>query len=196
MTYEEIREAINAPKRTRTDKKMHVVNYGHFSVMYSDKVSGIIVDADMAEGFALRRWCIDSGGYPVANINGNTVRLFDAVLALRNVRKPKGTYVDHINLDKLDNRYNNLRIVSPTTNAINTPRRANNKTGVTGVCADGERFRAYITINKKRIELGSFRTLDEAAKARNIAESKYGFYSRPPVMERMQEAFLRTERSK
>ena len=34
-------------------------------------------------------------------------------------------------------------------------------------------YRAYITINRKQIHLGSFATIDEAVKAREAAEEKY-----------------------
>lgn len=36
-------------------------------------------------------------------------------------------------------------------------------------------YRAYITVNKKRIELGYYNTLTEATMARKQAEKLYGF---------------------
>lgn len=50
-----------------------------------------------------------------------------------------------------------------------------NTSGVTGVSktANGRKWRAYITINKKRIHLGTFDSLEDAAKARKEAEEKY-----------------------
>lgn len=51
---------------------------------------------------------------------------------------------------------------------------ARSKTGVTGVIqAENGKYRAYITVNKKRIWLGRFETFDEAVEARKSAEEKY-----------------------
>lgn len=51
----------------------------------------------------------------------------------------------------------------------------NNKTGVTGVSyrVNRDRYIANITIDKKRIRLGSFKTLEEATKAREKAELEF-----------------------
>lgn len=47
------------------------------------------------------------------------------------------------------------------------------KSGITGVYIQKGRYRAEITVNRKRIFLGSFTTLAEAVKARRVAEIKY-----------------------
>ena len=180
---EKIIHDVEMAKGSHADQGMDVVCCDRFAVMSSGKTPGGIVDCDIAELVSHRRWCIDSGGYPVANCGGSLVRLFDYVMAKSGVFKPKGCYVDHINLDKLDNRRQNLRIVSPTENAKNVPLRANNTSGYTGVSKKITKnghilYRSYITINKKRIHLGEFKTIQDAAQARSLAESKYGFYTR------------------
>lgn len=175
MTYEEIR-ALPVEKQSHPKAKMLVMNFGRFSVMSSERVPGIIVDSDIAEKISHRKWCIDSGGYPVANFGGQLIRLYDFVMAQKYAEKPKGWYVDHINLDKLDNRRANLRLVTPTINAQNTGLKGNNTSGVTGVSKSKEgTYRAYITYNKKRIDLGRYPTLQEAANARKEAEARYDF---------------------
>ena len=47
------------------------------------------------------------------------------------------------------------------------------RSGITGVYIQKGRYRAEITVDKKRIFLGSFETLKEAAAARHTAEVKY-----------------------
>lgn len=88
MTYKEIVALIDSPKDEHHMKKMDVEYFGRFAVMSSDKTDAIIVDSDIAKKVSNRRWCIDSGGYPVTNINGGTVRLFDYVMAQHLSEKP------------------------------------------------------------------------------------------------------------
>ena len=53
--------------------------------------------------------------------------------------------------------------------------RKNNTTGVTGVYYNSkiQRYIARIYEKKKNINLGQFKTLEEAKKARELAEDKY-----------------------
>ena len=94
-------------------------------------------------------------------------------------QKPEASFVDHINQDKLDNRRTNLRFVDGLRSSMNMPLRSDNSTGVTGVSnklkGGSKGYRAYITVNKKRIELGTYKTLEDAMNARRAAEDHYGF---------------------
>ena len=51
----------------------------------------------------------------------------------------------------------------------------NNKTGYKGVCrtSRGNKYRAYINLRRKQINLGTFDNLEDAVKARQEAEEKY-----------------------
>lgn len=84
---------------------------------------------------------------------------------------PDEYQVDHINQNKLDNREENLRVVSPKKNYFNRKMLSNNTTGYKGVCYDKSRnkFIATISANKKHYNLGRFKTAVEAAKAYNNA---------------------------
>lgn len=189
MTYAEIRKMIDSPKSPSHTKHMQTVDYGRFTVMMSEKAPAILLDQDIAEKVKNRRWCIDSGGYPITNCNRTLIRLFDYVMAQSFDDKPVGCYVDHINHDKLDNRRQNLRFVTPQESSKNIPIRSNNKSGYIGVCeqmySNGTiAYRAYITVDKKRIELGTYKSLEDAAEARRIAEDLYGFDTRPKDIKR------------
>jgi len=86
--------------------------------------------------------------------------------------------IDHINHNRTDNRINNLRNVSIKENLKNKAKGKNNKSGQVGVCwrKSTNRWRAYIKVDKKCIELGSFVSFSDAVNARKNAEVLYGFH--------------------
>jgi hypothetical protein len=86
--------------------------------------------------------------------------------------------IDHINHDKVDNRWMNLRNVSHADNLKNKPRQRNNTSGHTGVhlCLDTNKYRAKIAIDGKKKCLGRFSTLEKAAAAYEEARMKYGYH--------------------
>jgi len=85
------------------------------------------------------------------------------------------TNVDHVNCVKDDNRICNLRLATKAENGWNTPAPRRNKSGVKGVCWSEERQKwcAMISVNNKKIALGRFDTIDEAAAARAVAAERY-----------------------
>lgn len=82
-------------------------------------------------------------------------------------------FIDHINGNRLDNKIENLRAATIFENARNRGIAKNNSTGVTGVKMDHSKYRAQINVNKKRISLGTYKTLEQAKAARKAAELKY-----------------------
>ena len=93
----------------------------------------------------------------------------------------EGYIVDHINGNGLDNRRENLRIVTPQQNAFNRAIQTNNTSGHTGVSLvkRNNKWLARIGFNGKRIVIGTFDSYEEAVEARKMAEIKYyGEYSR------------------
>lgn len=88
---------------------------------------------------------------------------------------PKGEEIDHINRDRSDNRWCNLRLVTRTQNNMNMSIRTDNKSGCKGVgCRkDTGRWYARITVERRVILLGHFDTFAEAVAARQAAEQQY-----------------------
>jgi len=79
--------------------------------------------------------------------------------------------VDHINGDKSDNRWINLRDVTPCQNHWNTKRASNNTSGFKGVAFLANRpdhhlkWRAEVRINRKVYLAGHWASSEEAAEA-------------------------------
>lgn len=80
--------------------------------------------------------------------------------------------VDHINNDRCDNRWENLRQASNAQNAANQGVRTNNTSGVKGVSWDKSRNAWFVKIRVKykQIALGRFASFDDAVAARRAAE--------------------------
>lgn len=93
-----------------------------------------------------------------------------------------GVVSDHINGNGLDNTRSNLRKTTPHQNAMNHGGWKNKKySKYIGVCKDARRgtFCAFIRVNYRQINLGSYRSAKEAALAFNRAAKKYrGKYAR------------------
>ena len=97
------------------------------------------------------------------------------------VNAKSGEMIDHINMNTLDNRKCNLRLCNKSENGCNRDRPINNKSGYKGVSWDKKRkkWRAYITKNRKRYELGSFSKIQEAYAAYcKAAKELHGEFAR------------------
>lgn len=83
--------------------------------------------------------------------------------------------IDHINGDKLDNRISNLRASTRSENAKNFPVTKKNTSGYKGVSWHKQRKRwvASIKVNGKKIDLGRYKTPEEAHAAYCEAANKH-----------------------
>lgn len=93
---------------------------------------------------------------------------------------PEGQ-VDHKNLVKSDNRFENLRVASRSQNQHNKPRYRNNTSGFKGVYRHTQNgnWVARIKVGQKRLHIGSFATPEEAARAyQEAAKAHFGQFAR------------------
>lgn len=130
-----------------------------------------IVDANMSKLDA-HRWS-DNHGYAYAAIDGKLVAMHHLI-----IKRHSGLITDHINRNRLDNRACNLRLVTRRQNSINSGAYSKLFPGVKGVRKTRNKYTARITINGKRIHIGTYNTIQEAAQAYNrMAVQHFGEYA-------------------
>ena len=83
--------------------------------------------------------------------------------------------LDHKDLDRQNNRIDNLRECNNSQNRMNTNTHKNNLLGVKGVGYKKriDKYQAKIRINNKDIYLGVYKNIEDASNAYRAAEIKY-----------------------
>lgn len=121
----------------------------------------------------------NKAGYLVGHFRAKLLSAHRVVFAIQTGRWP--TIVDHINGDRTDNSWHNLRETTPAGNLMNCAPRSDSSTGRTGVKPNRRTGRGYIANIKtggKLHYLGTFDTFQEASAARLAAERLLGFSAR------------------
>jgi hypothetical protein len=87
--------------------------------------------------------------------------------------------IDHINRDRADNRWANLREAGRLENSRNRKRvKRGSSSGFVGVSKVGSKWRARVTVNGKNENVGRFETAEAAARARDAAALRvYGQFA-------------------
>lgn len=137
-----------------------------------ESIAYALIDATDAPVINQHRWSLHPNGYAVrVEKRGGKRR---TVLMHRQVMgEPEGE-VDHINLNRLDNRRANLRVCSHLVNCQNRAPQVNNTSGFAGVTWDKGRgkWRAQIGVCGKMRNLGRYDTKAEAAAAYQRAKAE------------------------
>lgn len=94
------------------------------------------------------------------------------VWALRTGEWPAGE-VDHWDRNRSNDRFENLRLATRSTNMANTKRRSHNTSGFKGVTRFAQKWRAKICVNNKEVHLGLHDTPEAAHEAYKDAAIKY-----------------------
>ena len=120
-------------------------------------------------------------GYPAVTLRGETGSGIKRLVYVHRIMwkafhgpVPEGFEIDHVNRERADNNLTNLRLATVRQNAFNSIGCRPNKTGIRGVFLSGRKFRVRIRIpGGKRLEVGSFSTKQEAARAYAEAVKKW-----------------------
>jgi hypothetical protein len=86
--------------------------------------------------------------------------------------------IDHIDGDRQNNKWSNLRLATRAENLRNAARHKDNTSGTTGVryVTKNKKWQAYIIKGRTFISLGSHTNLEDAIAARKKGEREYGFH--------------------
>lgn len=116
---------------------------------------------------------IDGKGYSQINIRSKLYRAHRVAWLCTYGEWPVGE-IDHINGIKTDNAITNLREATHSQNNMNREA-TKNTSGARGVYWNKARskWQAQIKLDRKCMYLGSFDNLEDAAKAYDLAASKY-----------------------
>lgn len=106
-----------------------------------------------------------SDGYISVEVGGKSLPSHRIIWEMFNGKIPDGLVVDHIDGDRTNNRIENLRVCTRAENSRNCKKSKANTSGFKGVSRSGNKWRAQIRVNRKRISLGNFLTKEEAHKA-------------------------------
>ena len=89
----------------------------------------------------------------------------------------KDHFIDHINHDRTDNRFSNLRVVTPLENRKNTRLYRSNKGGIMGVYfVEGALKPPYWRVHIGKALVGKYDSFFEACCARKSAENMYEYH--------------------
>ena len=147
------------------------------------------VDDSDFEVLSKNKWCVngrEGKEYAVRHTGGSKNQLLYMHRDILNA--PPDLQVDHINHNGLDNRRQNLRLVTNSQQHMNSYGRKGHSSKYKGVHREvlkwGSSWQAYITVHGKNIRLGTFRTEEDAAIAYDHAARKYfGQYAKPNFAE-------------
>lgn len=137
---------------------------------------------------------LNDQGYVEVTINDIRLRGHRVAWAWVTGQWPDGD-LDHINGQRWDNRFINLRKANRSQNLQNTGIKKTNKSGVTGVhfCEDRQKWVAQISVNKKPTCLGRFDAFEDAVAVR-LAAQKFHYGEFAPQAPRKAHSIERTHR--
>jgi HNH endonuclease/AP2 domain len=124
--------------------------------------------------------CKDPQGYIKIGIDGRMYLAHRLIWLHIYGAWPDGE-LDHINHDPSDNRIENLRLATNSQNMANRPAQINNTSGFKGTTFHKQRrkWQAQITVNKKVLHLGLFKTPEAAHAAYVLAtQALHGEFAR------------------
>ena len=173
--YSQIKNLGGLKEKTVFDRNDYIIDGDIAYIILRNKkqeeTGRAIIDIEDLDLVIKYKWVLGTWGYAETKTKNKCTLMQRLILNEFSTDK----IPDHDNRNKLDNRKSNLRIVDKSFNAVNADIRTTNTSGVTGVSwnKNANSWRAYISYQGKRIELGHRKNFKEAVILRLNAENKY-----------------------
>lgn len=155
------------------DKKQlkNLLKYDKYTGKFTYKISSGSVKKGNFAGY------INPKGYEVICIN-KKLYLSHRLAFLYVTGKFPNKLVDHIDHNKLNNKWKNIRGCNLEDNQLNRSLNKNNKSGFNGIEWNkrDSKWSVRINIKGKRKYLGSYKNIKEAIKVRKEANIKYNYH--------------------
>lgn len=134
----------------------------------------ILVDDEDYEKVMKFNWVLNPQGYPCRYTGKQCLFLHHLI-----IEPYPGQVIDHANGSKRDNRRCNLRACTSSQNCANSKLYKSNTSGFRGIVRDGSKWRGVATVKGKKINLGTFLTKEDAAKAfENYKKKVFGEFAK------------------
>lgn len=162
--YDRVRAGKDPKARTRAEPSRYEVREDHIELHLDGKTDGIVSLVSLSDEEIIKgkRFWLTPTGYVGCKIEGRTTSLHRILAGL-----PVGDkmQVDHIDGNPLNNRRENLRIVTYAQNMQN--KKPWGKTGHRGISFDEKKklYRVQVVLNGVKHSGGRHKSLDDAVKA-------------------------------
>ena len=116
--------------------------------------------------------CLNSDGYIHIRYKAKRYKAHRLFWFLQTGHDPGELTIDHIDENKSNNKFSNLRLATASQQKRNSTKRLNNTSGHRGVSWNKERQKYYacIVVNNKTLSLGRYKTFGQAVAARQAKE--------------------------
>lgn len=164
--------------RTVNDLNDYTIDYElgcvYFNV-YNQKCSKVgffAVDLCDIELVKYHKWRFNSFGHVVTGSGAGNIRYLSHIILGIPKELDSVTIIDYKDGDPTNNRRYNLRVCTQQDNLLNKNSMSTNTTGIIGVSYDKARnvYAPEIRYRNKRLHLGRYKSIEEAAYVRFIAE--------------------------
>jgi len=153
-------------------------DYAAVNVTYKDGVVTGYVSKEDYEDVSNRMWRVSKKKNKYYLLSGSKYK-DDVIYLHRFILRDKeilsGHEVDHIDGNSLNNRRENLRVVTRLENIQNVSQRIDNQIGIRGIAPDGRgKYTVDFSHNNKRYYFKPWDTLAEAVCCRGVLEDYFG----------------------
>lgn len=176
--YTQIRKFGKILGRTKFDPN-EIILYDNYAeiVLYNNKgieVARTVIDIEDVDKVKNYKWHLRDDGYVSGTFGKKRKYLHHFIMDIEKLSRT-GLEIDHQDRNKLNNRKNNLKLITISNNRFNINIQTNNNSGIRGVYWNKkmDKWRGQIFHNRKNIHLGYFDKLEDAIQARIDAELKY-----------------------